>query len=804
MKLAHAASAVQSAPSLFRLSLLSLLILGNLVSVPALYAAEETEFDTEALKSRGIDPRIAETFKNAPRFTTGETTVSLTVNGRARGKVTASFEQQGQLCADAPFFKAAGLKLPGASAQCYDLKALWPQTELTLNPGDESITLTVPADAIVSDDEQQNWSHGGVAGLLNYDAQYLSASGSSSGKLNYYQVLSEAGFNAGDWIFRSRQTLTHFNNSDTLQHQNAYAQRTLKDYKKIFQAGQISLGNSMFGTGQVLGFQLFPDQALQGKGRGMGLVEGIADSQSVVEIRQSGVLIHTTTVPAGPFSLRDFTLLNSRSDLEVSVTGSGGEKRQFIVPAAAFLLNGNRIAPGWAFGAGRLDQQGSAESPLLATAAKGWQFSPGLLLNSGVLASAPYQAGAVGVDAQPFNDTVLAVQATAARDSKNGGQGASLNTSVGYNLTERINLSANASQQTSGFRELSDAVAQDPADQNRSSRQYGLGIGWSGTDLGAFNLAFSQAQTYGSGNVNYLRGGWSKSFGRAYLGASVERSSGGYNGGEDRFYLTLSVPFGDRSVSSWVNGAKNGNRAGLRYSERLSQDRNYSLSTEHDTGSNRTSTNGNFDMVTPVSQLSAGIGRDSDGYTTLSGRASGAAVVHNHGVTLSPYKVGDTFGIAKIGDEKGVRVETPAGPTWTDSRGFAVIPQITSYSKSAVQVDTRSLGKNVDINNAFYETAAARGSVSYIDFGVVRNRRVLITVKDAQGQPLLTGASVFAADNSFSAVVAEKSTVFINDALSGSTFTVEQSGKSDCRFTLTLPEKVSSPGLYEEATAVCR
>ena len=71
MKLAHAASAVQSAPSLFRLSLLSLLILGNLVSVPALYAAEETEFDTEALKSRGIDPRIAETFKNAPRFNYG-------------------------------------------------------------------------------------------------------------------------------------------------------------------------------------------------------------------------------------------------------------------------------------------------------------------------------------------------------------------------------------------------------------------------------------------------------------------------------------------------------------------------------------------------------------------------------------------------------------------------------------------------------------------------------------------------------------------------------------------------------------
>lgn len=790
--------------TLFRFSLISLLVLGNLGALPPLMAAEETEFDLEALKSRGIDPRIAETFKKAPRFNTGETTVALTVNGKGRGKVKVQFDQQGQLCADAAFMRAAGLNTPGKAADCYDLKALWPQTELQLSPEDESITLVLPAEAINMDASQNTeWSHGGVAGLLNYDAQYLTSTGSGS-SLNFYQVNSEAGFNAGDWIFRSRQSLTHFNNSDTLQHQNAYAQRTFKESKRVLQVGQIGLGNSLFGAGQVLGFQMFPEQALQGGGRGIGLVEGIADSQSVVEVRQSGVLVHSTTVPSGPFSLQGFQLLNTRSDLEVTVTGTGGEKRQFTVPAAAFLLNGNRIAPGFTFGAGQLDQQGSAQSPLLATAAKGWQLTPGWMLNSGILASSPYQAGAIGTDIQPFNDTLLNVQATAARDSEHGNQGVSLSSSLSHNLTERLSTSFNVSKQSSGYRELSDAVSREPQDINRSSSQYGLGLGWSGQNVGSFNLSYSQAQTFGSGNISYVRGGWSKAFGRSYVGASLERSSGGYYGSEDRFYLTLSVPLGDRSISSWVNGSKNGNRAGVRYSERLSQDRNYSLSTEHDNGSKRTSTTGNFDMVTPVSQLSAGVSRDSDGYTSWSGRASGAAVVHNHGVTLSPYKVGDTFGIAKIGEEKGVRVETPAGPTWTDGRGYAVIPRITSYSKSSVQVDTRSLGKNVDINNALYETEAARGSVSYIDFSVVRTRRVLIDVKDAAGKPLQQGASVFGADNSFVSVVTDKSAVFINDAADGQPFSIERQGQSDCRFTLKLAEKPANPGLYEEASAVCR
>ncbi|PVZ84274.1 fimbrial protein [Serratia sp. S1B] len=797
-------------------SRLPLALLGSLVITspsPAAEPADQQEsagFDTEMIKNRGIDPKVAEWFRQAPRFMPGESTVALTVNGSERGKVTARFDGEGQLCADKNFQDKAGLISPpgfNEGIPCFDLKTAWPQTELHLDPGEERIDLVVPPQAVAaSGTESGNWNHGGIAGMLNYDAQYMDSAGRSAG-VSFMQLGTEAGFNLSDWIVRSRQTFTRFNGEDQTRHQNAYAQRSFTDIKKVLQAGQISLSNSMFGTGQVLGFQMFPEVALQGNRGGAGLVNGIADSQSVVEVRQSGVLVYSTTVPAGPFRLQGFSLLNTRSDLAVTVTSSNGEKRQFTVPASALLLNGTAIAPGLSFGAGKLDQQGSREAPLVGTVANGWIWGPHTTINAGLLASSPYRAGALGLDSQPFDATLLSLQTTVAHDSKHGEQGVSLSASLSYSLTERLGASVNASQQTSGYRELSDALQADEQDvTGRNRNQIGGSLSWSEEHLGSLSLGWARSTTFEGDNTTYLRAGWSKQFGRTYVGASLEHSSGNSNSdGENRAYLTINMPFGNgRSVSSYFNSSSSSNRAGVRYSDRSSQDRGWSLSSERDFANQMTSATGSMDMVTPVSQLNGSVTRDSNNYTTWSARASGAVVAHNHGVTLSPYRVGDTFGIAKVGEEGGVRLETPAGPTWTDRRGYAVLPSLSGYKRSSIQLDTRSLAKNVDIGNAWQETEAARGSVSFVNFDVVRTRRVLLELQDAQGQPLPHGASLFDDEGNFVTVVGDKGSAFIPDAGKSGQIVVQNSGKTICSFTLALPEQADMSGLYETAKAVCR
>lgn len=789
-------------------TLLSLAILAAFLTPVTVFATdtrtegEETLFDIQAMKARGIDPKLAEMFAHAPRFMPGTTPVTLTVNGNGRGKIPARFDSEGMLCTDADFFKQAGLILPAnydQGANCFDLKTAWPQSNVNLDPGQGTVALVVPPEAVSNSAAASgNWTHGGTAGMLNYDAQAM-----SSDSTKFAQINSEAGFNMGDWIVRSRQSFSRFNGEDTTQHIAAYAQKTLTERKQVLQTGQISLSNSLFGTGQVWGVQMFPEAALQNTKRGAGLVEGIADSQSVVEVRQSGALIYSTMVPVGPFKLDGFPLLNTRTDLEVTLTGEDGAKRSFVVPASTFLRNGPAVQPGFTFGAGKLDQQGSDASPVIATAATGWLLGERTTLNGGVLGSSLYRAMAASLDMQPSATTQASLQMTGSQDANHDEKGVSANASLSQNLTERIGVSLNVMQQTNGYRELSDAIQNDPLDASDNIRnQYGLGLNWSHDMLGNFSASWARATSFNGEDTTYLRGSWSRQIMGAHLSMSVDKSSGS-DSNDNRFYANLSIPFGSRNVSSYYNNSKSGGRAGVRYSDRSSQDRGWSLSSDRDFRRNSNTYGASFDAVTPYSRLNGSVSQESSVNTTWSGRASGSVVAHNHGVTLSPYRVGDTFGIAKVGDEGGVRVETPGGPTWTDGRGYAVIPSLAGYRKSTVEVDTRSLNKNVDIANAWQETEAARGSVSYVNFDVVRSRRVLVTVKDAQGKPVQHGSGVFDADGGFITVAGENGAVFIPDAKPDMRYDLQSSGVTQCRFTPQLTEEAASDELYETAVATC-
>ena len=59
------------------------------------------------------------------------------------------------------------------------------RAEIQPEPGEGNVILVVPPEALSAlGTEDGNWQHGGVAGMLNYDAQYLSSSGGVGG-LNY-------------------------------------------------------------------------------------------------------------------------------------------------------------------------------------------------------------------------------------------------------------------------------------------------------------------------------------------------------------------------------------------------------------------------------------------------------------------------------------------------------------------------------------------------------------------------------------------------------------------------------------------
>ncbi|AQV93056.1 hypothetical protein BJN34_03990 [Cupriavidus necator] len=110
---------------------------------------------------------------------------------------------------------------------------------MRLVPGRERIELIVPPDALGGPDSTAatGYSKGGWGGVFNYDVLGVQ-SGGAAGSSSLLQGMTDLGFNAGDWVVRSRQSFSsNSNGTSTLDHQYAYAQRSFAQQKQVALVG---------------------------------------------------------------------------------------------------------------------------------------------------------------------------------------------------------------------------------------------------------------------------------------------------------------------------------------------------------------------------------------------------------------------------------------------------------------------------------------------------------------------------------------------------------------------------------------
>ena len=185
------------------------------------------------------------------------------------------------------------------------------------------------------------------------------------------------------------------------------------------------------------------------------------------------------------------------------------------------------------------------------------------------------------------------------------------------------------------------------------------------------------------------------------------------------------------------------------------------------------------------------------------GQLKGGVAVHEGGVTFSPYPIQETFGIASVGELSGVKISTPYGPAWTDAQGQAVIASLPAYSSSRVEVATKTLPRQIDIQNGFKQVQAGRGSFNKVDFEVVKVRRLLLQILDEQGLPISRGASVLTVEGKFLGVVVEAGKVFLSDVQGENTLRVKLADSRVCELLLDVPARADGDSLYETTQRVC-
>ncbi|MGY2683232.1 outer membrane usher protein FimD/PapC [Pseudomonas tolaasii] len=801
----------------------------TLWGLPGLVTALELGegFDLAALTAHGIDPKVSDYFRSAARFREGLQVVGLRVNGNPLGLVDARFDRQGQLCFTPGLLQKAGLVKPervlvkaaSPDLACHDFLGAFPTTMVRLRPGTDEVALVVPTQSLRGPEwEAGHFSRGGAAALFNYDVQGFD-SRSRTGPSRFVSAYTEAGFNWEDWIVRSRQFYVSDNGKARTEHLYAFAQRDIAALQSTFQVGQLSSNNPLFGGIQLSGLQFSPDgQSRAPAGSNNAVVEGLAQSQSRVEVRQSGVLIHTTLVPEGPFRLTGLPLLNGTSDLEVSVIDVRGARRSFVVPAASFA-GAVPTAPGYYFSLGRLRRSTAEEgpSPVVAMGSGTWGLGRDSSAGFGLLSTDDYWSAGGTLSSVFFQRVSMGVRQNLSRDSKNAVSGARSSVSVSSPLFAHLDVNFSATSQSQGYREVLEAGRSLKADElgSRFKHQYTAGMSWADPSLGVFALGYTRSAQFDRQTSEHVFASWNKSMRYADVALIADSQVGGTRARRDAasssnrqdedlsIRLQVSVPLGgDRRVNSYTSRRGDRFTAGTAFSDRVKESVNYEVGVERDLRSREQSFRGQVDMLPRYTRVGLGVSRDPLG-TSYTGQLQGGLVAHEGGVTFSPYTVQDTFGVVKVGDIGSAEIETPQGPVWTDFSGQAVIAGLPAYTNSRVEVQTRSLPRRVDLKNGTQVLAAGRGSFNAVGFDVVNVRRILLTASDQQGRPLPQGAAVFGKGDRFLTSVVGDGMIFLNDVSESQSLRVALPDASSCLLRLAPGNKPEQDKFYESTSAVC-
>ena len=765
-------------------------------------------FDPQTLSQRGIDPQLANLLLEAPRFAAGRHALNLNVNGQRRGRIDVLFDEQGALCFNQALLDAGQLRMPADAADCHAFLEAYPQTVIEQDPASLGLALIVPTNALrPAMQDVSGYQTGGFAGLLNYDLTGLyNEYGDDTSRFG--SANTEVGFNAGDWIVRSRQVRTWQDKTSRTTHLDAYAQRTFAEQQAVFQAGQINLYNPVLAGAQITGAQVLTETALQDQNQG-ATITGIANGPAQVEVRQNGTLIHSTVVPAGPFALTDVRRLNSRSDVEVTVKETSGEERRFTVPAA--MLGLGLPAPGYSVAAGRVRKVGDGAGAEPWVVSGGWSgaLHPQVSVGGGVLAAEDYRAAGISLGWLPWQDSQLQFSSQLAQATRQRNErGVQTDLSWSQRLGERWAITTAGSWRSFGYRDLEDSTYRTDTREQQRARyrdQQSATVSWAHPMLGAFSAGVSRSSSYTGDSSSRALASWGTNVGRVSVSASAEWQVGGRQQSDDSIYLNISVPIGDsRQVRAWARNTGGEHRLGAGFNEQVNDQFAYRVGVERDSRDREVESSVGVSALPYYSQLDFNYTRNDAKRSSYQGGARGGVVLHGDGLTFSPYPVRETFAVMSVGDMAGIKVSTPSGPVWTDWQGQAVVPQLSAYGRSPVEVQTRSLPRNADISNGLAVLSAGRGAVDKVEFGVALTRRALLHVTTPDGQPLPRGATVSTADGEFVTLVQEGSQVFLPDVLDRRALWISAPGQPRCRLSFELPEHGDPEVYYETAPARCQ
>ena len=654
-----------------------------------------------------------------------------------------------------------------------------------------------------------------LSGSKNWMDGYSGGSKSTSRSL-FGNVNGRA--NLGAWRLYSTMTMSRneqsgdgYHSSDSQSRfNNTYLQRDVQRLRGQLTMGESSTGSSVFDSIPFRGVMLTSsDEMLPTSQRGFApVISGTAKSNARVTVTQNGSTIYETNVPPGPFRLTDIYNGGNGGEMVVTVTEADGSKHVSTQAYSSLPVMKRPGGVDYEVAVARYHNGGytrDSQDPLFALATTAVGLTGNLTLYGGLLAAKDYQSLVTGVGMSLGLLGAVSLDSTLTRArfdrDQTGGSGREGETDNGAAFRARYSKSMMSTgttvdisayrYATRNFYSFQDAMSRGytlregyaPWMMERRRSSWQMNVSQTLGSLGSVFLRGSRDDYWNSDRVvNNLSAGFSSSVkGVGYsVNYDIDHTTGGRRRGEGNDWstnrqisLSLSIPFSIfgpkmpamQDISSNYsmthdNHGRTSQQAGLGGSfldNRLS----WNVAQSHDNQGGGSSGNAGLSYSGSKGNVGLNYGYGQNN-RSVSGNASGALVLHQHGVSLAS-SLGDSMALIEAPGADGVKVLS--GNTETNQWGYAVAPYLQNYQRNTISLDPTTLPDGVDVSNSSVTVYPTRGALVEAKFRTRVGRQAMLTL-NFQGKPVPFGAMASLPDDDAlnSTIVGDGGMVYLTGA----------------------------------------
>lgn len=510
---------------------------------------------------------------------------------------------------------------------------------------------------------------------------------------------------------------------------------------------------------------------------------GSAAGPSTVELYINNALRQTSNVPAGPFTIENFTGLTGGGQVRMVVRDTLGRE---TVVERSFFAGGGMLEQGlseWNLNAGRLRfNLGTLNADYGEAFASGLYrrgLSKSLTLEGRLEHSASVSSAGLGATAALPWQTLGQFALAASRTDATGAGGKWLLAFDQQSLDSGVGVRWQGA--TEAYREIGFGATELPL-----RREFSINARRNLGESGAITFSAAQASPWNSGATRSLGLGYAtRVFERASLSVNATRVAGTASGTAVSVSMTLPLE-GARTSSASISRSPSGAIDG------------YASATQPVVGEIGTGwrvlggqrggqafAEGGVYRQGSLAYLGADLSANAD-VQTLRLTAQGALVAMDGGL-FPTRRVSDGYALVEVKGYPNVGVGFQGRMlARTNQNGQALVPGLAAYQGNAIRLDPNDLPFSAEIDSIEQTVVPAWRSGVKVAFPVRSGRGALLRIVLDDGQPAPAGAEVKVAGDSKEFFVARRGEAYVTGLQDRSTVQLAWKGKR-CDIAVLLP-----------------